>query len=89
MPRDERHPTPLINMSPAGLPGFFFVIIMFLGIWQLLGIYFLVGLAIMSVVAVAAALVIRNWRARHPQDESLLHLDSESSKEKGKHALVA
>jgi hypothetical protein len=31
MPRDERYPNPLINMSPDGLPGFLVVLVVFLG----------------------------------------------------------
>ena len=80
MPRDEGHPTPFLNMSPSGLPGFLAVVAMFVGIWSLFGHYFLVGLAFMSVVAVVSAFVIRAWRVKHPSNESLLHLEAGSEK---------
>ena len=70
-------------MSPAGLPGFFAVIVMFLGMWTLFGGSFLVGLALMSIIALVSALLIRYWRARHPSEKSLLHLDSELGDRKG------
>jgi membrane protein implicated in regulation of membrane protease activity len=76
MPRDERYPTPLLNMSPSGWAGFGAVVVMCLGIWSLFGNFFLVGMAFMSVVAVLLALGIRGWRAKHPSDKSLLHLGS-------------
>ena len=77
MPRDERYPTPLLNMSPSGLAGFFVVIGMSLGLVRLVGGFnFLVGLASVTIIAVPAALLIRRWRARHPSDESLLHLEA-------------
>jgi hypothetical protein len=76
MPRDERYPTPLLNMSPSGWAGFGAVFIMCLGIWSLFGNSFLVGLAVMSVVALVSALAIRGWRSKHPRDKSLLHLNS-------------
>ena len=31
MPRDERYPNPLINMSPDALPGFFVVLVVVFG----------------------------------------------------------
>ena len=75
MPFDERYPTPLRNVSPAGWAGFGAVIVMGLGIWSLFGNAFLIALALMGVVALGTALAIRRWRLRHPSDESLLHLD--------------
>ena len=81
MPQDERHPTPLLNMSPAGLPGLFAVVAMFVGIWSLFGGYFLVGFALMSVFALISALVIRAWRSKHQSDKSLLHLDPDRGKD--------
>jgi membrane protein implicated in regulation of membrane protease activity len=83
MARDERYPTLLLNMSPAGWAGFGAVIIMCLGIWSLFGKSFLVGLAAMSVIALVSALAIRGWRSRHPQDESLLHLNSGRGNRRG------
>ena len=76
MPRDERHPTPLLNMSPSDWPGFAVVVIMFLGMWTLFRGFFLIGLAFMSIAALVSALAIRAWRAKHPRDKSQLHLDS-------------
>jgi hypothetical protein len=55
---------------------------MFLGIWSLFGPYFVIGLALMSVIAIASVFIIRNWRAKHPRDESVLHLETRSD-EKG------
>jgi membrane protein implicated in regulation of membrane protease activity len=77
MPRDERHPTPLLNMSPSGLPGLLVVIAMFLGIWTLLGGFFWIALAFASIVAAVSVLAIRAWRANHPRDKRLLLLDPE------------
>jgi membrane protein implicated in regulation of membrane protease activity len=82
MPRDERYPTPLLNMSPSGWAGFGVVAIMFLGIWSLFGNSFLVGMALAAAVAIVSGLLIRWWRARHPR-ESVLHLDSEASNTRG------
>ena len=80
MPRDERYPTPLLNMNPAGLPGLLAVAAMFIGIWSLFGPYFVLGFALMSVIAVALALVIRSRRTKHQNRETLLHLDPESKR---------
>lgn len=76
MPQNERHPTPLLNMSPSALPGLGVVALMFLGMWSLFEEYFLIGLAFMSFVALVSVLLMRGWRAKHPVKE-LLHLDSE------------
>ncbi len=86
MPRDERYPTPLLNMNPAGWVGLGAVIVMCLGIWHLFGDFFLIGLAIMVIVALVSALAIRAWRAKHPRDRNLLHLDSEPWNVKGRDA---
>ena len=75
MPRDERYPTPLLNMNPSGWAGFGAVIVMCLGIWHLFGDSFWIGLAVMFIVAVVAALLIRGWRANHPSEKSVLHLN--------------
>jgi hypothetical protein len=66
-----------MKMSPAGLPGFLVVVVVFLGMWTLFGGVFLAGLALMSTIALVSALVIRAWRVRHRSGKSLLHLDSE------------
>jgi membrane protein implicated in regulation of membrane protease activity len=86
MPRDERYPTPLLNMNPGGWVGFGAVIVMCLGIWHLFGDSFLIGVAIMIVVALVSALVIRAWRAHHQHDKSLLHLSSGPGNGKGRDA---
>ena len=86
MPRDERYPTPLLNMSPSGWAGFGAVIIMCLGIWSLFGEFFLIGLPVMIVVGIISALAIRGWRTRHPRDKSVLHLETPPGKEKGSDA---
>jgi hypothetical protein len=83
MPQHERHPTPLLNMSPSALPGLGVVALMFLGMWSLFEEYFLIGLAIMSFVALVSAFLIRGWRAKHPAVKDLLHLDSEPRSGKG------
>jgi hypothetical protein len=85
MARDEGYPTPLLNMSPSGIPGFLVVVLIFLGIWSLCGPYFVIGLALMSVIALASVFIIRNWRANHPRGESVLHLETRSD-EKGENA---
>jgi membrane protein implicated in regulation of membrane protease activity len=81
MPRHERYPTPLLNMNPAALPGLGVVALMFLGMWALFGPFFLIGLLLMSVIAVVAALLIRNRRAKHPASKDLAQLDLESRNE--------
>ena len=86
MPRDERHPTALLNMNPAALPGFLLVLLMFLGIYQLFGPYFLFGMAILSVVGFVAALAIGRWRTKHRAEKSLLHLRSGLEKGSSKDA---
>jgi membrane protein implicated in regulation of membrane protease activity len=83
MPRDERHPTPLLNMNPSGFPGLMAVVLMFVGMWSLFRGFFLIGLAFMSIVAVVSALAIRARRGKHPRDKSLLHLDSGPGNGKG------
>jgi membrane protein implicated in regulation of membrane protease activity len=83
MPTDERYPTPLLNMKPSGWAGFGAVIVMCVGIWSLFGDSFLIGLALMIIVAVVSALVIRGWRASHPRDKSVLHLNSPPGKRSG------
>ena len=85
MPRDERYPNPLINMSPAGLPGLLVVIVGGLAMWQLFGAWFWVALGIALVVALLAAFSIRDWRESHPKDESLLHLEVPEKPDSGKH----
>jgi membrane protein implicated in regulation of membrane protease activity len=72
-----------MKMSPAGLPGFFAVIVMFLGMWTLFGVSFLAALALMSIIALVSALLIRYCRARHPSGKSLLHLNSEPGDRNG------
>jgi uncharacterized membrane protein YqjE len=66
-----------MNMSPAGLPGLMVVVVVVLGMWALFREFFMAGLALMISIALVAALVIRDWRVRHPRDTNLLHLDSE------------
>ena len=83
MPRDERYPTPLLNMNPSGWAGFGAAIVMCVGIWYLLGDSFLIGFAVMIIVALVSALVIRSWRANHPRDKSVLHLNSPPRKGSG------
>jgi membrane protein implicated in regulation of membrane protease activity len=83
MPRDERYPTPLLNINPSGWAGFGAIIVMSLGIWTLFGNSFLIGLAVMIVVALVLAVVIRRWRSKHPPDESVLHLETPPTKGTG------
>jgi hypothetical protein len=75
MPRDERYPTPLLNMNPSGLAGFGAIVVMSIGISTLFGNSFVVGLGLMIVISVGSAFVVRKWRANHPVDESVLHLE--------------
>jgi len=82
MPQNERHPTPLLNMSPSALPGLGVVALMFLGMWSLFEEYFLIGLALMSFAALVSALFLRLWHAKHPPVRDLLHLDSEPGNRK-------
>ena len=82
MPRHERYPTPLLNMNPAALPGLGVVALMFLGMWFIFGHFFFIGLALMSGIALVAALVIRRWRGEHPLGKQLAHVDLESENEK-------
>ena len=84
MPRDERYPTPLLNMNPSGWVGFGAIIVMGIGIWTLFGNSFLMGFGLVVVVAIGSALVVRKWRANHPVDESVLHLESSPGKAAGK-----
>ena len=78
MPRDERYPTLLLNMSPSGFAGFLVIVGMILGLAKLVPArYLLVGSALVASVALVAALAVRGWRAHHPSDESLLHLDNQ------------
>ena len=78
----ERSPGPLMNMSPAGLPGLMVVIGVALGMWTLFRGFFLPGLALMGIIALVAALMVRRWRARHPHDSDLLHLDPDPADRK-------
>jgi len=75
MPRNERYPTPLLNMNPSGWVGFGFIVVMSIGLWMMFGNSFLIGMAAIVVVAIVAAVVIRRWRVTHPSDESVLHLE--------------
>ena len=65
------------------MPGLGVVALMFLGMWALFGPFFLIGLAIMTPVALVSALLIRDWRAKHPPVKDLLHLDSEPGSGRG------
>ena len=62
-------------MNPSGWAGFGAIIVMSIGIWTLFGNSFLVGLGLMIVIAVGSAFFVRKWRANHPVDESVLHLE--------------
>ena len=53
MPRDERYPNPMINMSPDGLPGLFVVLAVVLGFVSLFVIRQVQTVLLWLVVAVA------------------------------------
>jgi hypothetical protein len=76
MPRDDRYPTPLLNMSPSGFAGFLVIVAMSLALAKMVGGYYVLAWwAVVSAVAVVAALVIRSWRTHQSRDKSLLHLE--------------
>jgi hypothetical protein len=82
----ERFPGPLMNMSPAGLPGLLVVTVVAVGMWSLFGEFFVAGLGVAATAAVLVALALRSRRVRHPGDHSVLHLglepdEHESSKD--------
>ena len=68
MPRDERYPNPLINMSPDALPGLFVVLIVVFGFVSLFVsrevsdvlLWVVVGIALL-----ASGISAYRWLARH------------------------
>jgi membrane protein implicated in regulation of membrane protease activity len=71
----EYLPGPFMKMSPAGLVGFLIVLVVCFGFATLFGLQWsVVGLALMAIVALLFAVVLRSWRARHVGDSHPLHL---------------
>ena len=75
---EEYSPGPYRRMTPAGIPGILAVLLVVFGSVGLLGLPGFVGLLAVAVVSLVLAVLIRRWRARHPTDSNVLHLETDS-----------
>lgn len=73
----ERSPGPLMNMSPAGLPGLLVVLVVVVGTVGLFGRNGVLGLVALAAVSLGLAYLLRRWHSRHPLEASLPHVNSE------------
>jgi len=76
------HKGPYQDMSPTGLPGLLVIVVLVVGVWSLFPKVFLPVLAVVIGVSLVLALALRGWRAHHPSDKSMLHLNSEPTNKK-------
>jgi hypothetical protein len=76
------HKGPFQDMSPAGFPGLLVILAAVVCVWSLFPVLFWPVVAVISVISVALALVLRGWRNRHPTERYPLHLDSGASNHK-------
>ena len=67
MPRDERYPNPLINMSPDALPGFFVVLVVVFGFVSLFvsrDVSAVLLWVVVGIALLACGIGVYRWLAR-------------------------